>query len=177
MAYFIETRELAEHDVQRLASSAQLYSLVALPLPENGTQDDYSTFVEQLKAPVLRVCLQRILNEVQEHGTNLKTTPSQFYNQCVRNLLDELRQGSEEFNRSALFRQMNEKLKKNKDMIDRVYRQMLKEKLISVDAKVKTDTEKKKLAVIINVTEKLFDSSADRTKQAAAIAALEKNNM
>ena len=130
MAYFIETRNLSEHDIQELSKSTNLYSITRMPLIDEATKDECSIFLEHLKAPFIRICIQRILNLIKENTIDLNKISNQFYNERVIDLLGELIHGSEEFNQSLVFHQVKEQLKKNKELPDKLYRQMLKEKLI-----------------------------------------------
>lgn len=177
MAYFVETRNLTEQDIQELSKSASLYSIIHMPLGEKASKDDCSVFLEHLKAPFIRICLQRILNIIEENTIDLNKVSNQFYNECIIDLLGELIRGSEEFNRNLVFHQVKEKLKKNKELSDKLYRQMLKEKLINIDMKIKIDTEKKKVTMIINEINRILMNKEDRIKKIQLVDLFDKIDM
>jgi hypothetical protein len=165
MAYFIETRHLTEQDIEELSKSANLYSMTSLPPLENATKDECSIYLEHFKGPFIRICIQRILNLIQENPIHLNKVSNQFYNERIIDLLNELIHGSEELNGKLLFHQVKEQLKKNKDLSDKLYRQMLKEKFIHMDTKIKIDTEKKKISMIINEVNRIINNKDDRIKK------------
>ncbi|CAF1322126.1 unnamed protein product [Adineta steineri] len=169
MAYFIETSNLSEQNIQELAKSTKLYSIVDISLSDKATKDEYSIFLEQLKSPFIRICIQRILNSVNENTIDLSKVSNEFYKQYINDLLHELIYGSEEFNRNLLFHQVQEQLKKNKDLVDKIYRQMLKEKLINIDTKIKIDTDKKKVSIISNDINRILNNKEDRAQQSKLI--------
>ncbi|CAF3429043.1 unnamed protein product [Rotaria sp. Silwood1] len=166
MAYFIETRNLSKVDIHELSKAADLYSIVHINLGEEANIDEYSTFLEYLKAPFIRICIQRILNLIKQDNTiNLDKVSNKFYNERIIDLLNELIYGSDEFNRNLFFQQIKKYLKKNKELPDKLYRQMLKEKFIHIDAKIKIDTDKKKISTIINEINQILINVEDRIKQ------------
>lgn len=177
MAFFIETRGLSNQQIAELIRSTNLYSITHLSLSENETNEENSMFLEHLKSPMIRICLQRILNSVNNKSIDLTQVSNQFYNQYVSDLLHELLHGSDELNQNLFFQQIKEQLKKNKDLSDRIYRQMVKEKLITIDTKVKIDTDKKKLTMITNHVNKILNNKEDRAKQSQLVEVLNKTDM
>lgn len=178
MAYFIETRNLSEQDIQELSKAVNLYSIAQLSLPEVATMVEYSTFLEQLKHPFLRLCTQRILNLINEDKMiDLDKVSNKFYNERIIDLFNELIHGSEDFNQNLLFHQVKEQLMKNKQLPDKLYRQMLKEKLIQIDTKVKVDTDKKKLSMIIDGINRILMREKDRIKQEQLIDLFDRTDM
>ena len=171
------TRDFNEQQIQELIQSTNLYSITRLSLPENITTEQCSTFIEHLKNTIIRICLQRILNSVNKKSIDLSHVSNEFYNQYINDLLNELLHGSDELNQNLFFQQVNQQLKKNKDLSDRIYRQMVKEKLIILDTKIKIDTNKKKLYVITNNINKILNNKDDRAKQSQLIEALNKTDM
>jgi hypothetical protein len=166
MAYFIETRNLSDRDIHELSKAVDLYSIAHILLSDTATQDECSTFLEHLKGPFIRRCIGRILNSInQENTIDLNRVSSKFYNQRIIELFNELIHGSEELNRNLLFQQIQEQLKKNKELPDKLYRQMLKEKLMQIDTKVKIDTNKKKMSMIIDGIDRILSNGKDRIKQ------------
>ncbi|CAF2849900.1 unnamed protein product [Rotaria sp. Silwood2] len=166
MAYFVETRNLSKIDIHELSKAADLYSIVHINLAEEANNDECLTFLEHLKAPFIRICIQRILNLIKQDNTiNLTKVSNKFYNERIIDLLNELIYGSDEFNRNLFFHQIKKYLKKNKDLPDKLYRQMLKEKLIHIDTKIKIDTDKKKISTIINEINQILINVDDRIKQ------------
>ncbi len=166
MAYFIETRNLSEQDIHELSKAVDLYSIAHIPLAEEATKNECSDFLEHLQAPFIRICIQRILNLInQENTIDLDKVSNKFYNERIIHLFNELIYGSDEFNRNLLFHQIKELLKKNKELPDKLYRQMLKEKLIQIDTKVKIDTDKKKVSMINDGINRILSNENDRIKQ------------
>jgi hypothetical protein len=178
MAYFIETRNLTEQTIHELSKAADLYSIAHISLAEGATKDEYSTFLEHLKAPFIRICMQRIFSLInQENLINLDKVSNKFYNERIIDLLNELIHGSNEFNRNLLFRQIKEQLKKNKELPDKLYRQMLKDKLIHIDTKVKVDTDKKKFSMIINEINRILDNEEEPMKQEQLVKLFDRIDM
>lgn len=177
LTFFMETRSFNEQKIYDLVKSTNLYSITRVSLPENLTKDECLTYLEQMKSPVIRICLQRILNSVQDKSIDLAKVSNQFYNQYLLDLFDELLQGSDELNEHLILEQVKEQLKKNKDLTDKIYRQMVKEKLITIDNKVKLDTEKKKLSLITNDIKKILNNKEDRTKASQLIDVLNKTDL
>jgi len=166
MAYFIETRNLNEQDIHELSKAVDLYSIAHIYLSEEAAKNECSTFLEHLKAPFIGICIQRILNLTnQENAIELDKVSNKFYKECITDLFNELIHGSDEFNRNLLIRQTKEQLKKNKELTDKLYRQMLKEKLIQIDTKVKIDTDKKKVSMINDGINRILSNENDRIKQ------------
>jgi len=178
MAYFIETRNLNEQDIHELSKAVDLYSIAHIPLSEETTKDECSTFLEHLKAPFIRICIQRILNLInQENMIDLDRVSNKFYNERIIDLFNELIHGSDEFNKNLLFHKIKEQLKKNKQLPDKLYRQMLKEKLIQIDTKIKIDTDKKKVSMIIDEINRFLINKQDRIKQEQLIELFGRINM
>ena len=175
MAYFVEARNLRPEDVHELAKAVHLYSIAPISVPDDATSEQRSTFLEHLKAPLLGKCIQRILNAVyREHAIDLNKVSSQFYQQQIRDLFDELLHGSDQFNGTLLVHQIKERLKKTKDLPDKLYRQMFKEKLISIDAKTKIDTDKKKVAVVNEAIHRILNNEKDLQQQKQLIELFER---
>ncbi|UJR27919.1 hypothetical protein I4U23_009179 [Adineta vaga] len=177
MTFFIATRDLSEQQIQELIKSTNLYLKTHLSLPENVTKEQSLMLLEHLKLPIIRICLQRILNSVHGKSVDLTKVSNEFYKQTMADLLHELLHGSDEFNQSLLFQQVKEQLKKNKDLSDRIYRQMIKEKLITIDTKIKIDTDKKKLTMITNHVNKILNNKEDRAKQSQLVEILNKTEI
>ena len=178
MAYFVETRNLNEKSIYELSKATDLYSIARIPLTENATKDECLTFLEHLKAPFIRVCMQRILNLInQENSTPLDEVSKEFYNEMILKLLDELIHGSDKLNRNSLSRQIKEQLKKNKELPDKLYRQMLKDKLIQIDPKVKIDTDKKKVSIIINGINRILNNEEELIKQKQLVELFDRIDM
>lgn len=170
MAYFIEGRNLRPEDVRELANAVHLYSIAPISLAEDATIEQCSTFLEHLKAPLIGKCIQRIFNAVyREHTIDLTRISSQFYQQQIRDLFDELIHGSDQLNGTLLVHQIKEQLKKTKDLPDKLYRQMFKEKLLSIDAKTKIDTDKKKVTVVNEAINRILNNEKDQQKQLIAL--------
>ncbi|CAF5040025.1 unnamed protein product, partial [Rotaria magnacalcarata] len=166
MAYFIETHNLDKADIYKLSEAADLYSIVRVNLSAEATNDECSAFLENLKTPLIRRCIQRILTLINQDKTiDLDKVSSKFYNERIIDLLNDLFHGSDEFNRNLVFHQIKKELKKNKELPDKLYRQMLKEKLIPIDTRTKIDTDKKKVSIIIHETNQIFNNIDDRLKQ------------
>ncbi|CAF5220374.1 unnamed protein product, partial [Rotaria magnacalcarata] len=131
-----------------------------------ATNDECSAFLENLKTPLIRRCIQRILTLINQDKTiDLDKVSSKFYNERIIDLLNDLFHGSDELNRNLVFHQIKKELKKNKELPDKLYRQMLKEKLIPIDTRTKIDTDKKKVSIIIHETNQIFNNIDDRLKQ------------
>ncbi|CAM4912460.1 unnamed protein product [Rotaria socialis] len=166
MAYFIETHNLNKADIYKLSKAADLYSIVRVNLPAEATNDECSAFLDNLKAPLIRRCIQRILTLTNQDKTiDLDKVSSKFYNERIIDLLNDLIHGSDELNRNLILYQIKKELKKNKELPDKLYRQMLKEKLIPIETKTKIDTDKKKISIIIHETNQIFNNIDDRLKQ------------
>ncbi|CAF0850652.1 unnamed protein product [Rotaria sordida] len=166
MAYFVETRNLSKPDIHELSKAADLYSIIHINLTEKATIDECSTFLEHLKAPFIRICIQRILDLIKQDNTiNLDKVSNKFYNERIIDLINELIYGSDEFNRNLFIHQIKKHLKKNKELPDKLYRQMLREKFIHIDTKIKIDTDKKKVSTIINEINQILINVEDRIKQ------------
>ena len=166
MAYFIETRSLTQGEIHQLAKAVQLYSIALISLPEEATNEQCSTFLEQLKAPLIGKCIQRILHAVYHENTvDLSKVSYKFYQQEIRHLLDELIHGSDQLNSDLLVQQVKERLKKTKELPDKLYRQMLKDKFIAIDTKTKIDTDKKKVAVITDAINRILNKDKDAKQQ------------
>ncbi|CAF3986630.1 unnamed protein product [Rotaria sordida] len=166
MAYFVETRNLSKPNIHELSKAADLYSIIHINLTEKATIDECSTFLEHLKAPFIRICIQRILDLIKQDNTiNLDKVSNKFYNERIIDLINELIYGSDEFNRNLFIHQIKKHLKKNKELPDKLYRQMLKEKFIHIDTKIKIDTDKKKVSTIINEINQILINVEDRIKQ------------
>ncbi|CAM4763528.1 unnamed protein product [Rotaria magnacalcarata] len=166
MAYFIETHNLDKADIYKLSEAADLYSIVRVNLSAEATNDECSAFLENLKTPLIRRCIQRILTLINQDKTiDLDKVSSKFYNERIIDLLNDLFHGSDELNRNLVFHQIKKELKKNKELPDKLYRQMLKEKLIPIDTRTKIDTDKKKVSIIIHETNQIFNNIDDRLKQ------------
>lgn len=175
MAYFIETRNLTRENIQQLAKAVQVYSIASIALSEEATNEECSTFLEQLKAPLIGKCIQRILHAVYDEKTvDLNKISHEFYQQEIRHLLDELINGSDQLNSDLLVQQVKERLKKTKDLPDKLYRQMFKEKFISIDIKTKIDTDKKKAAVITDAINRILNKDKDTKQQKQLIELFEK---
>ena len=178
MAYFIETRTLTESDLRALSKGMNLYSLVHQSLPEAVTGDTRTSFLEQVQSPIVRLCMQRVLSRIQEESTlDLNRVSKQFYNEQVLDMLHDLMQGSDEFNRQFLVHQMKEQLKKNKELPEKLYRQMLKEKWLLTDPKTKKDTEKTKITAIVHSTNGILNDNEDRKKQEQLVDLLAKDDV
>ena len=166
MAYFIETHNLSEANIRELSSAAKLYSIAHIPLAEKATKTEYSTFLEYLKAPFVRLCIQRILSLINEDNTiDLNYISNKFYNEQIIKQLNELIHGSDEFNRNVIFYQVKKQLKKDKKLLDKFYREMLKEKLIPIDNKIKIDKDKIKISKMINEIHRILANENDRRQQ------------
>jgi hypothetical protein len=178
MAYFIETRHLSEEAIHELSKAVDLYSIAHIPLAKEATKDECSTFLEHLKAPFIRICMQRIISLMNQENTNhLDKVSNKFYNERIIDLLNELIHGSDEFNQNVLFHQIKEQLKKTKDLPDKLYRQMLKDKLIQIDIKVKIDTDKKKVSMIINEIKRILDNKEEYVKQGQLVELFDRIDM
>ncbi|CAF4864658.1 unnamed protein product, partial [Rotaria socialis] len=153
-------------DIYKLSKAADLYSIVRVNLPAEATNDECSAFLDNLKAPLIRRCIQRILTLTNQDKTiDLDKVSSKFYNERIIDLLNDLIHGSDELNRNLILYQIKKELKKNKELPDKLYRQMLKEKLIPIETKTKIDTDKKKISIIIHETNQIFNNIDDRLKQ------------
>ena len=178
MAYFIETRSLTESDLRALSAGMNLYSMVHPPLPEEFTSDVRTSFLDQVQGPFVRLCMQRILSRINEEATlDLSRVSKEFYNEQVLDMLHDLLQGSDEFNQSFLVHQMKEQLRKTKDLTEKLYRQMLKEKWLLSDPKTKQDTEKKKMTAIVHGTKAILNDNEDRKKQEQLVELLAKGDV
>lgn len=178
MAYFTESRNLNDTDIHELSRSVELYSIAHIPLSEKATKVEYSTFLEQLKTPFLRLCTQRIINLLNQDNTiDLDKVSSKFYHERIIDLFNELIHGSDEFNQDFVFHQIKEQLRKTKDLPDKLYRQMLKEKLILLDTKSKIDTDKKKISMIIDGINRILMNEKDRRKQEQLIDLFDRVNV
>ncbi|CAF1131963.1 unnamed protein product [Rotaria sordida] len=170
MAYFVETRNLSKPDIHELSKAADLYSIIHINLTEKATIDECSTFLEHLKAPFIRICIQRILDLIKQDNTiNLDKVSNKFYNERIIDLINELIYGSDEFNRNLFIHQIKKHLKKNKELPDKLYRQMLKEKFIHIDTKIKIDTDKKKVSTIINEINRILINSGPKLQSITQI--------
>lgn len=178
MAYFIEIRNLSKQDIHALCKAADLYSIVHIQLNEESTPDQYSDFLEHLKAPFIRICSERIFNLITHDSTiNLNDVSGKFYNQRVADLLNELIHGSDEMNRNLILQKIKKQINKDKGLLDKIYRQMLKEKLIPIDTKSKNETEKKKVSKIMHEINQILTNADDRIKQEQSVALLERMDM
>lgn len=178
MAYFVEIRNLSQTDIYELSIAADLYSIVHINLPKEATNDTYSAFLEHLKSPFIRRCMQRILYLINHDNTiDLNKVSSKFYNERIVELFNQLIYGSDELNRRLIFQEIKKQLKKTKDLPDKLYRQMLKEKMISIDTKTKIDTDKKKISKIIHEINQIFNNTKDRLKQQKIIELFDKLDM
>lgn len=154
------------------------YSIGHLPLSEDMTADDRATFLEHFQGPFLRLCLQRILQRnSHELNFDLKRVSSDFYQEQIVQMFHELTDGSDELNQNLLLRQLKTHLKKNKELPDKLYRQMVKEKLISPDQPMKIDNDKKKIALIIKESHVILNNDQDRQKQEQFVQLLDKADM
>ncbi|CAF0878189.1 unnamed protein product [Rotaria sordida] len=170
MAYFVETRNLSKPDIHELSKAADLYSIIHINLTEKATIDECSTFLEHLKAPFIRICIQRILDLIKQDNTiNLDKVSNKFYNERIIDLINELIYGSDEFNRNLFIHQIKKHLKKNKELPDKLYRQMLREKFIHIDTKIKIDTDKKKVSTIINEINQILINSGPKLQSITQI--------
>ena len=177
LTFFMETRDFNEQKIHDIIKSTNLYSITRISLPESLTKDECSTYLEQVKLPVIRICLQRILNSVQGKSIDLSKVSNQFYKQYLFDLFDELLHGSDGFNKHLILEQVKEQLKKNKDLTDKIYRQMAKEKLITIDNKMKLDKKRKKLSLITNDIKKILNSKEDRAKTSQLVEMLNKTDL
>jgi hypothetical protein len=178
MAYFIETHNLSEQKIHELAEAVELYSIAHIPHSAEATKDECSTYLEHLKGPFVRQCIQRILNSMdQENPIDLNKVSNRFYNECIVDLINELIGGSDELNKNLLFHQIKKQLTKTKDLPDKLYRQMLKGKSIQIDAKMKIDTDKKKMALINDGINRIFNDKKEQNKQKELIELFDRINM
>jgi hemerythrin superfamily protein len=178
MAYFIETLSLNESDLRALSTGMNQYSIVHQTLPEVLTSDARTSFLEQVQSPFVRLCMQRVLSRIQEESTwDLNRVSKQFYAEQVLDMFHDLMRGSDEFNRHFLVHQMKEQLKKNKELPEKLYRQMVKEKWLRTDPKTKQDTEKKKIIAIVHSTNDILKDNEDRQKQEQLVGLLAKDDV
>jgi hypothetical protein len=178
MAYFIETHNLSEQKIHQLSEAVEIYSIAHIHLSEEATKDECSTFLEHLKGPFVRKCIQRILNSInQENPIDLNKISNRFYNERIVDLINELIHGSDELNQNLLFHQIKEKLKKTKDLPDKLYRQMLKGKFIQIDTKMKIDTDKKKVTSINDGINRIFNNEKEQIKQKELIELFDRMDM
>jgi len=168
MAYFIETHRLTKEQICELSKSINLYSIAKIPLSEQPTSEECTEFLERLKLPFVRMCIKRSLETI----TNMPT--HDFYRECIENLLNELIHGSDEFNRSFLNNLTREQVKQSKELSEKIYRLMLKEKLIQLDGKTKIDTNKKKTSIVIDGINRILSQENDPIKQNQLIGIFER---
>lgn len=154
------------------------YSLAHLSVPEDMTADDRAAFLEQFKGPLLRLCLTRILNQItHDPSFDVSRLSTQFYQEQILRIFHELNHGSDQFNQQFLLQQLKSQLKRNKELPDKLYRQMIKEKMISPDQQMKIDTDKKKIALIVKESNVILNNDQDPQKQEQLIELLDKSNM
>jgi hypothetical protein len=178
MAYFVETHNLSEQKIHQLAEAVEVYSIAHIPLSEEATKDECSIFLEHLKGPFVRQCIQRILNSInQKNSIDLNKVSNRFYNERIVDLINELIHGSNELNQNLLFHQIKKQLKKNKDLPDKLYRQMLKGKSIQIDTKMKIDTDKKKITLINDGINRIFNDEKEQNKQKELIELFDRIDM
>ena len=175
MSYFVVTHQLPEQNLEKLARAMDLYSVARLTFTEGTTSD---SFLDQLKGPIVRRCIQRILDQLERNPTlDLNGLSSPFYQQHIVDLIDELIHGSHDFNRKVVLRDMRAQLRRNKDLPEKIYRQMVKEKFIAPDSKVAKGTASKKIALIANVTHEILNNGNERSRQGALLELLNRTDV
>ena len=173
MSYFVATRQLTEQNIEELATAMELYSVARVPVTKGMISDERDSVLEQLKGPIVRRCIQRILEQLERNTTmDLNSLPSQFYQQQILGLIDELIHGSDDFNRKVVLRDMREQLRGKKDLPEKLYRQMVKEKFVAPDLKTAKDTPSKKVALMVNVTHEILNNGNERSKQGTVMELL-----
>ena len=177
-AYFIATLNISNRILCDLSKAIDFYSIAHLPLSEEMTADDRASFLEHFKGPFLRLCLQKILHRIaHDPNFDLQRVSHDFYQAQVVQMFEELTDGSDALNQNLLLHQIKTQLKKNKELPDKLFRQMVKDKLISTDQQIKIDSDKKKIALIIQESHVILNNDQDRQKQEQLVELLDKADM
>jgi hypothetical protein len=178
MAYTIEIRTFNDDHLHQLSNAFEMFTTIHVPFADNKMTDARTTFIEQCQQPFVRLCLQHILHYVEQHITfDINRISNEFYHQHVARLLHELIHGSDSFHRRYLIHQIREQCNQKKDLPDRLYRMMAKEKLLSIEQESKHNTDKKKISIILNCMQTILTADDDRMRQMQLIDVFNKTDM
>jgi hypothetical protein len=157
---------LTDDDLHQLSEAVDLYSVIHSPLSDRLDDQHRTTFLAHVKAPFLRLCLQRILKYFEQQiDFDAQTISDQFFQQHIIDMIQELIGGSERLNQTAFLHQLKLQLKKNKDLPERVYRQMVKDKLIALEPAVRKEKKGGKVRKILQRTKEILNNDGDRVGQ------------
>ncbi|CAF1305963.1 unnamed protein product, partial [Didymodactylos carnosus] len=165
ISYFIETQNMKDDDIKELAKGAELYNIMKTILNDDATKEQMNEYLDNFKAFFLNEAFKNVIQQTLVDDIDLTTVKGTFYNDHVRQLLNNIMRGTDYFNRKLVLRKTKHQLKRNKELPDKLFRQFIRNKYIRQDPKSKIDTNKKKTNAILSALQVLITENKTITEE------------